>query len=165
VLSDEDTATVFNTLTKYKYYEGDGFVSHKFSLAKGFGVISEQSSEAEVVHTSLVGALINGTIYGDTTLVGINNEEKIPISFKLFQNYPNPFNPTTSIKYSVPSLQFTIIKVYDVLGNEIATLVNEEKSPGEYEVKFDASNLSSGVYFYQIKSGSFIQTNKMVLMR
>jgi hypothetical protein len=165
VLSDEDTATVFNTLTKYKYYEGDGFVSHKFSLAKGFGVISEQSSEAEVAHTSIVGALINGAIYGDTTIVGINDEEKLPNSFKLFQNYPNPFNPTTSIKYSVPSLQFTIIKVYDVLSNEVSTLVNEVKSAGEYEVEFDGSNLSSGIYFYQIKSGSFIQTNKMILVR
>jgi hypothetical protein len=98
-------------------------------------------------------------------VVNIHDEEKMPISFKLFQNYPNPFNPTTSIKYSVSSLQFTIIKVYDMLGNEVATLVNEQKSPGEYEVKFDGSNLSSGIYFYQIKCGSFIQTNKMLLMK
>jgi hypothetical protein len=95
----------------------------------------------------------------------IEIEIGMPLEFALFQNYPNPFNPTTSIKYSVPSHQFTIIKVYDMLGNEVATLVNEQKSPGEYEVEFDGSSLSSGIYFYQIKSGNIIQTNKMVLMR
>jgi photosystem II stability/assembly factor-like uncharacterized protein len=105
----------------------------------------------------------------------IEVEIEIPKEFKLFQNYPNPFNPTTKIKFSIPSNQnplqgeagggLVTLKVYDVLGNEVATLVNEQKSPGEYEVEFDAGNLSSGIYFYQIKSGSSIQTNKMILIR
>jgi photosystem II stability/assembly factor-like uncharacterized protein len=98
-----------------------------------------------------------------------------PSEFSLCQNYPNPFNPTTKIKYSIPSNQnplpgegrggLVTLKVYDILGNEVATLVNEQKSPGEYEVEFDGSSLSSGIYFYQLKSGSFIQTNKMLLMK
>ena len=96
----------------------------------------------------------------------------MPKEFVLYQNYPNPFNPTTKIKYSIPSVEpghalslQVSLKVYDVLGNAVATLVNEEKQPGEYEIDFDASKLSSGVYFYQLKAGSFVQTNKMILMR
>ena len=96
-----------------------------------------------------------------------------PDAFALEQNYPNPFNPTTKIKYTIPSVTLSLskgdvyvtLKVYDVLGNEIATLVNEQQQPGTYEVEFNADKLSSGVYYYQIISGSFIDTKKMVLLR
>jgi len=96
-----------------------------------------------------------------------------PKEFVLYQNYPNPFNPSTKIKYSIPkvethrdaSLQMVTLKVYDVLGNEVSTLVNEEKQPGVYEVEFDALNLSSGIYFYQLKARDFISIKKMVLLR
>jgi hypothetical protein len=113
----------------------------------------------------------------DSTLTSIEEDKVtlIPENFSLSQNYPNPFNPTTKIKYSIPSNQnplpggakggLVTLIVYDVLGNEVSTLVNEVKSPGEYEVEFDGSNLSSGVYFYQIKSGNIIQTNKMILQK
>ncbi|OGU71510.1 MAG: hypothetical protein A2V93_09000 [Ignavibacteria bacterium RBG_16_34_14] len=90
----------------------------------------------------------------------------LPKNHSLSQNYPNPFNPTTSIQYTVGSRRFVTLKVYDVLGREVATLVNEEKSPGEYEVKFFAKGgLASGVYYYQIKSGDFIQTKKMLMIK
>jgi len=93
--------------------------------------------------------------------------------FSLFQNYPNPFNPTTKIKYEIPnvetrhasSLQFIALKVYDILGNEVASLVNEEKQPGFYEVEFNAKELSSGIYYYQLNTGTFIQTKKMILLK
>jgi parallel beta-helix repeat protein len=85
--------------------------------------------------------------------------------FQLYQNYPNPFNPVTSIKYTIGIRQFISLKVYDILGNEIATFVNEEKSAGEYEVEFNASNLPSGIYFYQLKVGNFIDTKKMILLK
>jgi len=94
----------------------------------------------------------------------------IPQQYSLSQNYPNPFNPTTKIKYSIPavasgfSLSVTL-KVYDVLGNEIAVLVNEEKPAGTYEVEWDASRFPSGVYFYQLNAGSFIETKKMILLK
>lgn len=96
-----------------------------------------------------------------------------PKEFMLYQNYPNPFNPSTTIKFTIPdvethrdaSLQMVTLKVYDVLGNEITTLVNEEKQPGIYEVEFDAQTLSSGIYIYKLQAGTFIQTKKMVLMR
>jgi hypothetical protein len=92
--------------------------------------------------------------------------------FNLFQNYPNPFNPSTKISYQLPASlnpskggAFVTLRVYDILGSEIATLVNEEQSAGTYEVELNASQLSSGIYFYQLKVDEFIQTKKMVLLR
>jgi len=85
--------------------------------------------------------------------------------YSLEQNYPNPFNPTTKINYSIKEKSNVELKIFDLLGSEIASLVNEEKAPGIYEVFFDASNLSSGVYLYTIKAGSFVQTRKMLLMK
>jgi len=108
----------------------------------------------------------------------VEDEQPIALNFKLEQNYPNPFNPSTKIKFTIPTPPvsspllkgrtkegFVTLKVYDILGNEIATLVNEELSPGEYEVESNATNLPSGIYFYQLKSGDFIQTKKMVLLK
>ena len=93
------------------------------------------------------------------------NDQNLPKEYALFQNYPNPFNPTTNIKYSVPSNAYVSLKVYDILGREVATLVNEQKPAGNYEVNFNASSLSSGVYFYKIQSGSFAQVRKMLLLK
>jgi len=83
----------------------------------------------------------------------------------LYQNYPNPFNPSTKIKYSIPHSSFVTLKIYDILGKEVATLVNEEKSVGNYEINFNAKNLSSGVYFYRMQAGSFTDTKKFILLR
>jgi hypothetical protein len=107
--------------------------------------------------------------------------KEFPSNYSLEQNYPNPFNPTTKIRYAIPSYEyplqggarggFTQLKVYDILGNEVATLINERKQPGEYEIEFNASNpangtgLSSGIYYYQITSGSFTDTKKMVILK
>ncbi len=88
-----------------------------------------------------------------------------PKKFSLAQNFPNPFNPMTAIKYQIPELSNVTLKVYDVLGSEVATLVNEEKPVGSYEVEFNASNLPSGIYFYRLQAGSFVETKKMVLMK
>jgi len=88
-----------------------------------------------------------------------------PKEFSLEQNYPNPFNPSTRIQYQVSGVSHINLKVYDVLGNEVATLVNEEKQAGSYEVDFNASQLTSGVYFYTINAGSFVETKKMILLR
>jgi Secretion system C-terminal sorting domain len=93
------------------------------------------------------------------------SEIEFPEMFTLSQNYPNPFNPSTNIRLAISSRQFVSIKVYDVLGNEIATLVNQQKPAGIYEVEFDATGLPSGVYFYQLKAGPFLETKKMVLMK
>lgn len=92
-------------------------------------------------------------------------QENLPTVFALSQNYPNPFNPSTTIQFSISHSQFVILKVYDNLGREVATLVNEEKLPGNYEVKFDGSNLPSGVYFYRLQAGNFSQTKKLLLLK
>lgn len=89
----------------------------------------------------------------------------LPLEYSLSQNYPNPFNPSTKISYSIKEAEYVSLIVYDVLGNEIATLVNEEKSAGNYEVEFIAKGLSSGILFYQLRVGKFIQTRKMLLMK
>lgn len=112
----------------------------------------------------LVGAIINGKTYG--TIVSIeDHKNKLIKSFYLSQNYPNPFNPITRIKYDLPDKSDVEIKVYDILGEQVRTLVNEQQEAGRYEVKFDASNLASGVYLYRINAGSYIDTKKMVLMK
>ena len=113
------------------------------------------------------------------TSVGETANSSLPTQLLLSQNYPNPFNPVTKIKYAIPTSpfnpspyqgegnreRFVTLKVYDILGREVATLVNEEKPAGSYEIEFDGNHLSSGVYFYQLKAGNFISTKKMTLLQ
>jgi hypothetical protein len=103
-------------------------------------------------------------------LSDVEREPKSLSTFKLFQNYPNPFNPSTVIRYHLLVSSKVTLIVYDLLGNEIATLVNEEKTAGEYEVTFDVGtsrdlSLSSGIYFYTFRAGSFVETKKMVYLK
>jgi hypothetical protein len=94
-----------------------------------------------------------------------------PIAFDLYQNYPNPFNPTTKISYNIPAVSTGYkdlrvqLKVFDILGNEVATLVEGFKKAGYYSVEFNANSLSSGVYLYKLQAGSFVETKKMILLR
>jgi hypothetical protein len=105
----------------------------------------------------------NGTFkYSSVVEVELDN---IPALFSLDQNYPNPFNPTTKISYQLPQNGFVSLKVYNAIGKEVASLVNEEKSAGRYEVNFNAEGLSSGLYFYSIQAGSFQETKKMILLK
>jgi hypothetical protein len=108
-------------------------------------------------------------IVGQTPLASVEQNSEILSDYILYQNYPNPFNPSTRINYVIGSRQFVTLKVYDILGNEVVTLVNEELSAGEYEVEFNTSFInhhsSSGIYFYQLSAGSFIQTKKFVLLK
>jgi hypothetical protein len=112
------------------------------------------------------------------TSVNENTQQIVPGNYLLYQNYPNPFNPSTNLQYAIGSQQFVTLKVYDVLGNEVATLVNEEKQPGVYIVEFNVAQvsrpeLSSGVYFYKLTAGNsstgsgqgFSETKKMILLR
>ncbi len=103
------------------------------------------------------------------TIVGVEeNNPSITYKFELKQNYPNPFNPTTTINYSIPTGKINSnvqLKIYDVLGEEVATLVNEKQTAGNYNINFDASNLTSGIYFYKLSVGSFVQTRKMILIK
>jgi len=109
----------------------------------------------------------NGTVYrsNNTVTEVINNFPNELKHFFLNQNYPNPFNPATTIRYQLPERSLVTIKVYDILGREVATLVNEEKPAGSYEVQFIGNGLTSGIYFYQIKAGEYSETKKMILLR
>ena len=110
--------------------------------------------------------------YKRTNITSITNPIASVDGFELFQNYPNPFNPSTKIRFTIPSKtqsgvegSLVTLKIYDILGSEVTTLVNEEKSTGSYEILFDGSTLPSGVYFYQLSVGSFIETKKMILLK
>lgn len=111
----------------------------------------------------------NKTLLKYTQLASVEDEEGQQTEFKLEQNYPNPFNPSTSIQYTIGSRQFVSLKVYDVLGNEVATLVNEHKPAGAYEVDFQSAigrrQLVSGIYYYQLQAGDYSGTKKMILMK
>lgn len=110
--------------------------------------------------------IINGAawIVSGITLP-VENESVLPDKFRLSQNYPNPFNPTTTIQYSISQLSSVTLKVYDVLGNEIAILINEEKERGVYMINFHASDFASGIYFYELREGNFVTTRKMILIK
>jgi len=100
-----------------------------------------------------------------TSPTSVSTTSQLQLHYVLYQNYPNPFNPSTTIRYELPKASYVTLKIYNVLGQEVATLVNEEKPAGNYEVNFNASNLSSGVYFYKIKAGSYVETKKMNLIK
>ena len=106
-----------------------------------------------------------------SAITGVNKREEIPKSFQLNQNYPNPFNPSTTILFTIPNVKttrravFATLKVYDTLGCEVTTLVNEEKLPGDYKVEFNANGMPSGIYFYQLSAGNFISTKKMIVIK
>jgi hypothetical protein len=101
-----------------------------------------------------------GTVTGVETASG-----SIPSTFSLLQNYPNPFNPTTNIEFRIANLELVTLKVFDLLGREISTLVNEVRPAGLYTVRWDASSLPSGVYFYRLQAREFVQTRKMVITK
>jgi len=125
---------------------------------------------------ALQSSVINSRIKYNSLITDIlENNNQLPTVFSLEQNYPNPFNPSTTIKYSIPSIKtsllggvgggFVTLKIYDILGCELATLVNEYQKSGNYEVNFDATQLTSGVYFYRLQSGSFVDSKKMILIK
>jgi hypothetical protein len=144
------------------------------SYAKGIGLSGSSSGGmGGYSNTTILGCVINGILYGDTSFpLGIMQIGfEISKSFSLSQNYPNPFNPDTKIKFDIPldsrlrGNDNVSLKIFDLLGREIATLVNEKLSPGTYEVEWDASNYSSGVYFYTLKTEYYFETKRMVLMK
>lgn len=104
-------------------------------------------------------------VFNQITEVDDNNNFSIPVNYELFQNYPNPFNPVTKIRYSLKEQTQVSLKIYDILGREVAVLVNGIKSAGKYENEFDAANLTSGIYFYKLTTGKFVKIKKMLLMK
>ena len=115
--------------------------------------------------TGDIGNLMEWGLMIKTTTDIHNLSNKIPAEYKLNQNYPNPFNPSTNIGFQVKESKFVTIKVFDALGKEIKTLVSENMKPGEYEVNFDGSNLSTGIYLLRMQAGNFTEARKMVLIK
>lgn len=114
----------------------------------------------------LIALLNNGVLYGDILLTSVGKENRdVPGGFELRQNYPNPFNPTTIINYALPHRSHVTLSVYSTLGQQVAQLVNGEIDAGYHTVQFDASNLSSGVYFYRLQAGSLVDTKKLLLVK
>jgi hypothetical protein len=158
-------------------------VEIRFSFADGpdttvkvmNSVISQQYSFTFTrMPTAAVFDPNNNIVLKEATIVevtGIRREDIAAVRFELDQNYPNPFNPTTHFRFTVPEAdaslaqRFVTLKVFDVLGKEVATLVNGEMNPGRYTLQWDAGNLPSGVYFYRLQAGHFAETKKLVLMK
>lgn len=111
------------------------------------------------------GIILKTTSGGRYTAIDIFPNELPPAAFSLFQNYPNPFNARTKINYSIPQESFVTLKIYDILGREITTLVNQKVDSGNYAIEFDGSYLSSGVYFYRMQADNFYMTKKLIVLK
>jgi hypothetical protein len=141
-----------------------GITSVTYSFrSKSGAVVVLQASDSNPPSSGDIN--VDGYSWNLSVTTSVEQISRLPENFSLSQNYPNPFNPSTKIEYSLPEQSFVQLKVYDVLGNEVATLVNEEQSAGLYKVEFSAVNLSSGFYVAQLKSGNSIKTIKMTLLK
>jgi hypothetical protein len=167
--TDTNTVSLFGSqwysksisLQAYPYSRGSRYV--KFIGRAEYGECFNGFCYTE----TLLGCVLNGIVYGDTSIptgiMTLNNN--IPNDFSLSQNYPNPFNPKTNIKIDIPKSTSAKLIIYDILGREVATLVNEHLKPGTYEVDWDGSNYPSGVYFYRLTTEYYSETKKMVLIK
>ena len=176
-----------NTGSNYDFaiarYNTNGSLDNTFGtngkVITPIGISSDVANSVVIQNDGKIvaaGYSANGTDYGVFTLVRYNGDQstdvntkninEISLSYRIEQNYPNPFNPSTKIKFVIPKSSFVNLKVYDILGNEVATLINEEKPAGSYEVNFNASGFSSGIYFYRLRAGNnYSITQKMVLLK
>jgi hypothetical protein len=165
----------------YLTLDGFGiFQSNSGSFWGDFNFNELKKEEIESIAENRKGILFVGTVHNGVyraskkTVTKVKKAFETASSFKLEQNFPNPFNPTTTINYSIPAFKarnaasltkIVTLKIYDVLGREIKTLVNKQQTPGNYSVKFNAANLPSGVYFYRLRAGDFVKIKKMVLLK
>jgi hypothetical protein len=168
-MHNELTIDLNNDSAEY-YFEGNLVHGWQWTLGSDGDTISRQLSITDIwggiyPNTGPAQYYIDDFVLERLDTVVNVKDFSLPTEFILSQNYPNPFNATTSIKYQIPELSFVTLKVYDILGNEIATLINEEKPIGSYDIKFNERALTSGIYFYQLHAGSFVKTKKMVLLK
>ncbi len=174
ICSDTGIITMFGIQTRTKNFFGSQLSCECLDYAKNIGLFYSSNGELASKVYNLKGCIINGVVFGDTVLSEISPiNNSIPVSFSLYQNYPNPFNPTTKIKFDIPLSRgvpegrgvLTHMTIYDLLGREVATLVNENLLPGIYEAEWNASNYPSGVYFYKLQTETFNITKRMVLIK
>jgi hypothetical protein len=146
---------------------GAGFGDAKFDNSKVVALVGQTApgKSKGASDFQLSGGFLFDGMFG-SPVVTVENQEEVPLTYGLSQNYPNPFNPSTNIRFEVPVKSQVTLKVYNVLGQEVRTLINdEERTAGRYEVRFDAAGLSSGVYFYRLHAGDFMATKKLLLVR
>jgi hypothetical protein len=164
---DLELAIARNDLTSQFSLEAD----HEIGLEISNGDLETAASPQRVLHWWTNNGLTwnNPSLFGTAVLkqegVGVDDEPSLITEYRLEQNYPNPFNPTTQITYSIPNNEKVKLNVYNILGNEVAELVNETKNAGTHTVKFNAQNLASGVYFYRLTAGSSTVVKKMLLLK
>lgn len=139
---------LFDTTANFQYQTGAGHVRLRAELVSNPSFFIEQDFRACTPN-----------------YIGIQQITSVVKEFSLGQNYPNPFNPTTNIRFSIPKSEHVSLRVYDILGREVKALVNQNLTPGEYQVDFDATGLSSGMYYYSLRSGDFVDVKKMVLVK
>jgi hypothetical protein len=145
------------------------------SFAVGFGLPSSENSAATSsagesfagISTNENSKVISGFLaYKSSGITDVSDDQGIiPTVYKLNQNYPNPFNPSTIINYQIPEEGFVTLKIYDILGDEVKILVNENKSAGSYNIRLDASGLASGMYIYRLTAGNYVSTKKMLMIK
>ena len=140
-------------------------LQHFLNLNENFGLVfflffpfKSENNYNYIIDNWMTSTIITGTVPEDIKMTKVEN-------FSLSQNYPNPFNPSTRITYSIQKAGFVSLKVYDILGREVATLVNGYQQANQYSVTFNASNLASGIYLYKLKAGDYVQTRKMLLLK
>ncbi len=157
--------TIFKRIAEYDRNSDGDFIRFRYVLGAGLGLIEQEFESIMEPSIYLISAIINGDTLG--TIVGVKelSDNLDPKSIELSQNYPNPFNPSTNISFSIPKQEFVTLKIYDVLGKEIVTLVNEELAAGNHVNTWNAPNVSSGVYFYKLQAGKFSETKKMILIK
>jgi hypothetical protein len=173
-----DSFSIFNEYSKFiqvnfaypkpadlnsNYFYGMGYLSYF-----GHYLYSSYCPSVYSYNVTLSGALIDNVVYGDTSLDVTDVSgcpKQIPTSVQLFPNYPNPFNPSTNISFYLPSKSFTLLKIYDLLGKELATIVSEELQAGNHSRQWNALGLPNGIYFYRLKVGSFVETRKLILLK
>lgn len=167
-LRRRDTLSIFNETIKILEFVLEAFpdATYEFIFSEKYGFIKHDNiGYGGWSYSNLIGCVIDGLVYGDTTTVGINDEVEFPTEFVLHQNYPNPFNPNTNICFYLPSGADVSLKVYNLFGEEIKTLVNEYLSAGSYTELFNGKGLSSAVYIYSLWVNEFVQNKKMTLLK
>jgi photosystem II stability/assembly factor-like uncharacterized protein len=150
-----------STSSIYKSVNGTSWTVEYTAPAGNYNAISQAIVPRRLWAVRANGGISSCEVFSNVNKIG----NVVPSKYELFQNYPNPFNPETNIKFQIPRLGFVSMKVYDALGKEVQTLVNEELKPGFYETKFNAENLSSGIYFYKLITDKFTDVKKMVIVK
>ena len=161
------TQRLFGEEAPVRTYLSDGLVGSTITLAEGYGPIyyssSLESPDGSYVEMQLQGGIISDTLFGQL-LVSVNPRPTLPAHFRMLQNYPNPFNPSTTISYAVPRTANVSLRIFNMLSQQVALLVNERREAGNYQSTWNA-NVPSDIYFYRLQAGEYVETKKMVLIR